>query len=81
MKIRIMNLIPQSIESLKKTDMKVRYAGKNVGVIKQFIYTKNGIDAIANITNKKLISKLQNQLHPIKTDMLESPTIEIKEIE
>jgi hypothetical protein len=58
MKIRIINLIPQSIESFKVSGNKIRYARRTVGKILSFEKTTKGIDAIAEITDKKLISKL-----------------------
>jgi hypothetical protein len=61
MKIIIKDLIPISVEAFNKNNKKVRYAGKDVGKIIEFIITDNGIDAIAEITNKKLISKLRNE--------------------
>ena len=61
MKIIIKNLIPHSISIFKVNDNKVRYTGKIVGKIIEFIETKKGIDVIAEITNKKLICKLRNE--------------------
>jgi hypothetical protein len=58
MKIRITNLIPESIGEFKKDGNRVRFAGRTVGKVTEFIQTDNGLDAIAVITDKKLISKL-----------------------
>jgi hypothetical protein len=65
MKIIIKNLIPQSITTFNKDSKRIRYAGKDVGKIIEFIETDTGIDAIAEITNKKLIIKLRNGNHNI----------------
>ena len=61
MKIRIEGLIPLSISAFKKDKLNVHYAGKSVGKITKFIVEESGITAEAEITNKKLISKLMNQ--------------------
>lgn len=55
MKILIKNLIPLSVEINNKDNK------KGVGKIIKFIRTNTGIDAIAEITNKKLINKLKNE--------------------
>jgi hypothetical protein len=65
MKIVIKNLIPQSIVTFNKDCKKVRYDSKVVGKIIEFIETNTGIDAVAEITNKKLINKLRNGNHNI----------------